>query len=291
MSVKPDFICIGPEKTATTWLFSMLAGHPQVWLPPYKELRFLTEGNLVPEHSLKNLFFNPHWHNRELRRILVRNTVKMFLLKKTEGYGPFETYAWVLRYMFGKHSFAWYDSLFRNGESLLCGDITPNYYHIPEARIRELHQHNPDTKVLLFVRNPMARAWSHATMNYCQHAGREFEDVAEAEWMLMLDELYDLWIPYDVVIQRWRKYFPAMSVCFFDQLKTEPEKFFAEITDFLGIDPKLSRKSVGKVVGKGIGKPMPKRIKEHLQAQYGDEMKALAEARISPYPEQWLQSM
>ncbi|MDX8391443.1 MAG: sulfotransferase [Mariprofundaceae bacterium] len=289
--MKPDFICIGPEKTATTWLFSMLEGHPQVWLPPYKELRFLTEGNLVPEHSLKNLFFSPHWHCRELRRILIRNTVKMLLLKKTEGYGPFETYAWVLRYMFGSHTFAWYDSLFRAGEGLLCGDITPNYYHIPEARICELHQHNPETKILLFVRNPIDRAWSHATMNYCQHSGRDFDTVTDDEWMSMLNELHDLWVPYDEVIRRWQKYFPNMAVCFFDQLKTDPEQFFAGISDFLGIESELNRKTAAKVVGKGVGKPIPEKIKEHLQAQYGDEIRALVGNNISPYPAQWLSLM
>ena len=28
--MKPDFICIGPEKTATTWLFHVLEHHPDV---------------------------------------------------------------------------------------------------------------------------------------------------------------------------------------------------------------------------------------------------------------------
>lgn len=290
-NTKPDFICIGPEKTATTWLFSMLEGHPDVWLPPYKELRFLNEGNLVPVHSIWNMLFNPHWHCRELRRILVRNTAKMLLLQKTEGYGPFETYAWVLRYMFGSHSFDWYSELFRAGEDLICGDITPNYYHVPETRIEELHKHNPGTKILLFVRNPIARAWSHATMNYCQHSGRQFEGVSDREWIVMLDELFDLWLPYCEVIARWKKFFPDMHIAFFDQLKETPGDFFRGVADFLGVDPDMGGKRADKVVGKGIGRAMPETVREHLKTQYEGEIRALAKSGISPYPEQWLKAL
>ena len=221
-SKKPDFICIGPEKTATTWLFSILHGHPQIWLPPYKELRFLTEGNLVPEHSLKNLFFNSHWHCRELRRVLLRNMMKMLLLRKTQNFGPFESFSWVMHYMFSKHTFGWYASLFKKAGEQLSGDITPNYYHIPETRIAELYGHNPDTKILLFVRNPIERAWSGALMNFCDHAKRAFESVSETEWVKMLDEFYGYWRPYSEVIGMWQVYFPDMHIAFFDHLKEDP---------------------------------------------------------------------
>ena len=36
----PDFIGVGPEKTGTTWIHSRLRRHPDVWVPPIKELRY-----------------------------------------------------------------------------------------------------------------------------------------------------------------------------------------------------------------------------------------------------------
>jgi len=287
-SHKPDFICIGPEKTATTWLFSILHDHPEVWLPPYKELRFLTEGNFVPAYSLKNLFFNPHWHYRELRRILLHSAAKMLLWRKTECFGPFESFAWVMRYMFSRHTFEWYASLFDKGKGRLCGDITPNYYHIPESRIAELHRHNPDAKILLFVRNPIERAWSGALMNYCDHAGRDFDSVTEAEWIAMLDDFYGYWRPYPQIIRTWQAYFPDICVAFFDRLQDDPEGFYREITGFLGVDPGLCDNPVGKVIGRGVGRQMPHRIHEHLKSQYEAEIRDLASTGLSPYPEQWL---
>lgn len=291
MSRKPDFICIGPEKTATSWLYFVLAHHPQVWLPPYKELRFLNEGNLVPNYSIRNLLLSPNWHFRELRRILVRNTAKMLLLRKTSGHGPFETYAWLMRYLFRQHSFAWYESLFEQGAGLLCGDITPNYYHIPESRIDELHQHNPDAKILLFVRNPMDRAWSAALMNYCEHERCLFESVTDTQWISMLDEMYASWLPYTEVIARWQKFFPGLYFAFYDSLKESKEQFFNDVANFLEINPSLAGEYTDMVIGKGEGRAMPAKVREHLKKLYGDEIRSLARSGISPYPEQWLRTM
>ncbi|MDQ6976944.1 MAG: sulfotransferase, partial [Ghiorsea sp.] len=198
--MKPDFICIGPEKTATTWLFRVLETHPDVWLPPYKELRFLNEGNTVPAHSLWTLFFSSHWHYKELRRIFLRSTVKFFLGRKTGDFSAWQAYRWVLYYMFRKHTFAWYDGLFDHESDKLTGDVTPNYYDIPESRIQQLSQSHPNVKILLFVRNPIARAWSKALMLGCNHAGRAFEDVSEDEWITVLDAIYREWTAYPEVI-------------------------------------------------------------------------------------------
>jgi len=36
--MKPDFLCIGAQKSGTTWLYHNLGLHPQIWLPIVKEL-------------------------------------------------------------------------------------------------------------------------------------------------------------------------------------------------------------------------------------------------------------
>ncbi len=36
----PDFICIGAQKAGTTWLHRQLSGHPEIFLPPGKELDY-----------------------------------------------------------------------------------------------------------------------------------------------------------------------------------------------------------------------------------------------------------
>jgi hypothetical protein len=36
----PDFVCIGTQKSGTTWLYDNLLEHPSVCMPPVKEVRF-----------------------------------------------------------------------------------------------------------------------------------------------------------------------------------------------------------------------------------------------------------
>lgn len=38
----PNFICIGAYRAGTTWLYSVLSRHPQIFLPPEKELLFFS---------------------------------------------------------------------------------------------------------------------------------------------------------------------------------------------------------------------------------------------------------
>ena len=44
---KPDFIAIGPPKTGTTWIYRNLDLHPEVWMPPDKEIRHFWERALT----------------------------------------------------------------------------------------------------------------------------------------------------------------------------------------------------------------------------------------------------
>ena len=36
----PDFLCIGAQKSGTTWLHRVLMGHPDIYLPPQKEVHY-----------------------------------------------------------------------------------------------------------------------------------------------------------------------------------------------------------------------------------------------------------
>lgn len=286
---KPDFICVGPEKTGTSWLYCVLEHHPQVWLPPYKELRFLNDGNLIPEHSLKKVLFSSHWHYRSLRRVWWRNTVKLLLGRPTEGFGAWDSTCWLWGYMLGKHDFAWYMHLFPQQKELLCGDITPNYYELPERRIAELKKHCPNLRVLLLVRDPIARAWSKACMLYCEHGGHAFESIREDELIQVLDRIYAEWHPYLETIALWQRYYPDMKVSFFDDVQRSSVSFYREICDYLGLAAGVEPAAVSQVIGKGVGHAMPARVLDHLKQQYQDEIRAMAGVSRWVYPRQWLE--
>src|SRR5690554_5673248 len=53
----PNFIGIGPTKTATTWLFECLREHPQVFLPRAKETQFFARARYTGDLAEYESFF------------------------------------------------------------------------------------------------------------------------------------------------------------------------------------------------------------------------------------------
>ena len=55
----PGFVCIGAQKGGTTWLYENLNSHPEVWMPPIKEIHYFNRlcvneallGNWTVPHS------------------------------------------------------------------------------------------------------------------------------------------------------------------------------------------------------------------------------------------------
>ncbi len=269
---KPDFICIGPTKTATTWLFDMLNTHPQVWLPPFKEIRFFSEGNVVPAHSLWNVAFSRHWHYKILRRNLARN-LKQLLSQPRRPVSRYENPWWFFRYCFGRRSFAWYTGLFPPRPELVCGDISPNYYEMPEEKIRDLAAIRADTKVIVFIRDPVDRVWSLATMVLLKDGRRRLPDVGQDEFKAYFDKVYAQWTPYRKAIARWKQDFQHVFVGQYSDLNASPMHFFRQITDFLGLEPDLVPEStLAQRVNVGMGVPIPPALRDYLKHQYADEI-------------------
>jgi len=285
---KPDFICIGPTKTGTTWLYEMLHRHPQVWLPPLKELSFLSEGHGVPAHSLWNVLFSKHWFYARMRRRLLSH-VRSMLGSGEIAYARYADPWWFYRYCFGRRSFEWYSELFLPDPSRLGGDISPLYADIPEHRIRDASAFNPTIKILAFIRNPIERVWSLALMALCRDRGRQPADVPRAEFTDFFDGVHESRRPYAESIELWRRYFPAVFVGYYDALKADPRGFFRDVCRFLDIDDAAVESSLlAQYVNRGLDEPLPRAFAEYLRAQYADEITALAGSDASGYPRGWL---
>ena len=121
----PQFLCIGAQKAGTTWLYQNLKSHPDVWLPPIKELHFFDDG--TPKG-----IFRGYWSNiqRANQKEAWRNIVfllKLSLLPKTmRSYGK----------------------LFPEIKEQISGEITPAYARLDEGIVRQLHRLMPEIKII-----------------------------------------------------------------------------------------------------------------------------------------------
>lgn len=283
--IKPEVLCIGPQKTGTTWLYANLLKHPQMWVPPAKELHFLGHGNYIPPHRISKVLFSSHWFYRGLRRQFKRKIQRCFSQSRTNQLFD-EEMQWLLNYMLGKRSYHWYSSLFPMTDRV-CIDISPKYYDLPAERIREYKAYNPTSKIIILIRDPIDRMWSLTRMVLCKHRGRSVDQVAEAEFIKFFDNNYRQWLPYAQTLALWQTCFNDVCVEFYDRLNDSPTLFFRNICTFLGIDETVTIKNLEQRVHEGLREPLPLAFRKYLYTQYAPEMHALADSGIG-YARQWI---
>ena len=125
----PKFLCIGAQKAGTSWLYAQLQSHPEVWMPPVKELQFFNH-LYVPEHRAWT-----SWHIRQ-------GAAKALAFHVGRPEPPDFGYVRYLADLATRDPFTedWYRRAFdRSGaHGKLVGDITPEYSTIPEQGIRHL---------------------------------------------------------------------------------------------------------------------------------------------------------
>src|SRR6185437_8799685 len=139
----------------------------------------------------------------------------------------------------------WYGGHFPATAEQMAGEASPSYAALPLERIRAIRGLMPDVKLIYLMREPTARAWSHAKH---LHRYREsiFENcttppeaMSEAEWK----EAFAAEWPrasgdYLGHLRRWSSVFPAdqMYIGFYESIAERPEALLRDVFRFLGVD-------------------------------------------------------
>ncbi|WP_320041125.1 sulfotransferase [uncultured Desulfobacter sp.] len=205
----PDVLCVGVPKAATTWLYFNLNSHPEVILPPKKELHFFS-----------------HRYN-------VKSSNSVFNHKKKNSYWNFQFE------LTNPVHWRWYKSQFRGGENKVKIDITPTYCRVSKERIRQIKQRLPLTKIILIIRNPIDRAWSGASYFMDQIKGKSMAGLDLKKeilpWVLDAERLdYGNYID---MINTWDAFYDEEMIkyVFYDDINSDPEGTLNDIAAFIGI--------------------------------------------------------
>jgi hypothetical protein len=210
-----DFLVIGAQKAGTTSLFEYLKGHPDVYLPPGKE---------VPYFSLDRVW-NRGWDE------YISNTFGR--ADPAKQWGTVTTH-----YMVG----GVYDAA-------NCSDADSHSYDERTVPLR-IHERLPTVRLIALLRDPIQRAISHHRMLVLnRREKRSFDDAIDQ--LLALDALdqarqypdettgYVVWGEYGRILQGYFSVFPAEQVLllFTSELDSKPDELLRRIYDFLAISP------------------------------------------------------
>ncbi len=199
MTVKtciPGFIIIGAPKCGTTALWHFLNQHPDVCMSENKEPKFFTE-------------------------------VKGSMEKKITGEGP------RLSGTFNK-GYEWYSSLFKDyKKGQLTGEASTIYFATEDSPAL-IHNHNTDIKLILMLRNPVKRLYSHYWQEY--KLGFEFPS-----FKTMVEENHPRYRYYKKIshyrqnLERYYQYFKPeqIHILIQEEFNNAPEKHLDEVYKFL----------------------------------------------------------
>lgn len=282
----PDFIGIGAQKAATTWLDITLRLHPDIWMPPIKELHILDEYALSKASPAIRKCAQP-W----VRARWLRNAEAAFRSFFFANYNV--PIGWAPRLLFSERSIQTYHKYFPATNEHVRGEITPAYQDLSEPIIRELHDRLPELKLVYILRNPIDRAWSHARMELLRRQRRHADTLTTKDYIEFLSSQSVLSRGYYAdIIERWTNIYPSkqFGIWLFDSVESNPSQTIIEIVEFLNLDATpMKQVHLSPAIHKGIPQHIPEEVCSYLTNQYRNQIVAL-ERRYNLPVRHWLEA-
>ena len=253
LSLFPDFMIIGPQRTGTTWLHAHLRFHPQVMLSEPKELYFFS--------SLKTR--NP----------------KRFVSDELAHYLQFfRDPLWLRAAKTGR-------SLWKHRQvyhPVVRGEATASYAALDPDVIADITALNPDLRAILMIRDPIERAWSHAKKDLVRNRKRKLAEVGDDEFWAFFRDPYQLRCSrYLEQHDHWAAQLRPghLFVGAFDDIATRPEALMLDVMRFLGVraDPRYIDPSVRSPVNPTERTRIPDQHRRFLEELLTDDLAKLKE--------------
>jgi hypothetical protein len=221
---KPNFLIVGAAKSGSTSLYQYLSQHPEVFMPVNKEPNYF-----VGEYQ-KRMNKDCPSYKIDMNRMILDEEA--------------------------------YYNLFKDAKSnqKAIGEASVTYLYKPEYAIPKIRGELGDPKIIIILRNPIKRAFSH--YSYACELGLEtlnFEDALDAED----NRLKNNWSSTFAYINQglfysqvkaYKNAFTNVHVLFLDDLIKDKQLEIQKIYNFLGIDSSFKNHFKEKFNVSGIPK-------------------------------------
>jgi Sulfotransferase family len=249
----PDFLCIGVQRSGTTWLDKNLRRHPGLWLPPVKEIQYFNHLYLPQGRD---------WTAR-MRQERATQTLRRYLNKTPQTEWDYRHVSVLGDIATSPVSDRWYGRIFSLAPpDEICGEVAPDYAGLPDEGIRHVLRLSPQLRVILSLRDPIERAWSHIRITVADGT-----DLAALKRAALNTDVFAR-SDYPAIVARWRGFIPEdrFRVIFMDDIVAKPASVLEEVCGFLGVTPneRLSRRAA-EIVHAGRGQEMPPSVLERLK--------------------------
>jgi hypothetical protein len=220
--LKPSFFIVGAAKAGTTAVADYLGQHPQIYMCPVKEPHYFAKD--IRLEDLRPLL------KKRLRNLDLNAVIKSE--GKTKLHRAFITDTDVYHQLF---SFA--------DKELIAGEASPSYLY-SEVAAREIHNYNPKAKIIILLREPVSRAFSHYQMDLrLAYTKGSFEEALTEDAAASTDSWgsrshYRELGNYSAQVKRYLDVFPEnqILILLYDELRADTAATVQKILRFLEVD-------------------------------------------------------
>ncbi len=221
---KPNLFIVGAAKSGTTSLYHYLNQHPDIFMCPIKEPNYFCKDIKRESFTQKDRFYNKF----DINKYLANSPLEKIHIAKIEDYYH-------------------YDQLFREvANEKYFGEASSSYLYSTEAA-KEILNFNPKSKIIIILRNPAERAFSHWKMNISGGFERQnvpfkeaFQnDLKNPDKGYYQSHLYiELGLYYEQ-IKRFMNLFPMNSILilFYEDLLKNSKDITIKLFSFLDVEP------------------------------------------------------
>ncbi len=265
MPCTPQFICIGAQKAATTWLYELLRRNENIYLPPIKETHYFSElycrivQMYASEHrktqsdTILKYYIDqvgkPDLTVKQfitsIRKLSTRNELKF-------PQSTVELIESLYHLQADSTDDEWYRQIFDPAlPNQVTGEVCPDYMILPEEGVDHIVRFNPDVKIILIIRDPIDRIWSHLRMN--------------ADYGTLKADLHSLtkdhpeldihleYTDYARSISLWESKLPAEQFLTvpYDLIRDDPQQAIDSLSDFLQVELNPTQKQLNTIIFEG----------------------------------------
>ena len=219
----PNFFVVGAPKCGTTSLYHYFYQHPEIYLSPIKEPVYFAKD--IVEWNKKCRFSNPFFK------------IERYLKKKKFS---FVHIGYITKV-------GYYLELFREvkDEKAIGEMAVLNLFS--KVAAKEIYSFNPEARIIIILRNPIDRAFSHflANLRDGKNSNKKFLETVIKDFERKDSECKYYFLEmgfYYAQVKRYLDIFPEgkVMIVLFNDFKKDTCRVLKELFEFLGVNPEVN---------------------------------------------------
>lgn len=277
--IKNLFLCVGAQKSGTTWLHSVLKNHPDIFFPHVKEVHYfdtIYNGSILL--SARKV--------ERIKKIIENNkfALEKYFTDLSQGL-PVDS---GIKNLLSPVNDQWYLDLFRKNKKKYAADFSPEYALLPSEGFKCVKKLSENRKIIFLMRDPVSR--SKSAIQYFFQMKGDNDNISEEEiWNVVNKGFAVNMSKYQNTIKILKEEFSdnELLFMFFENIMENKQKAINKICDFLEIEHKtVNLNELEEKVNESKKIDFPKNLDDFLLENLVDTYKFVS-SEFCEIPSKW----